>query len=208
MPLSLVCLTSLLQTIRRSVLVSACVMRSFLKPGHYFTMFCTTSAFSIHLWMDFWFPRHLGSFEGCCNEHQNAWGFLNDRFLPVLVQEWGCSIVWSLSSSVFRKRPRCSPSRCGSLHSPQKCRRFCFLVDLSRNSGVAPSCCVPLGEVCCGFWVYVCMALLSYRLMKQFFQIMFLCIEGGGKCPDCNWLVEGWSFFESCTRGSSFSKDF
>ena len=72
MPLSLVCLTSLLQTIRRSVLVSACVMRSFLKPGHYFTMFCTTSAFSIHLWMDFWFPRHLGSFEGCCNEHQNA----------------------------------------------------------------------------------------------------------------------------------------
>ena len=112
----------------------------------------------------------------------------------MLVQEWGCSIVWSLSSSVFKKHPRCSPSRCGSLHSPQMCWRFCFLVHLSRNSGVKPCCCVPLGVVCCDTWVCVCMALPSYRLMKQFFQVLFLCREGGENVLRVTGLWRGGPF--------------
>ena len=112
----------------------------------------------------------------------------------MLVQEWGCSIVWSLSSSVFKNHPRCSPSRCGSLHSPQMCWRFCFLVDLSRNSGVKPCCCVPLGVVCCDTWVCVCMALPSYRLMKQFFQVLFLCREGGENVLRVTGLWRGGPF--------------
>ena len=50
-----------------------------------------------------------------------------------------------------------------------------------RNSGVKPSCRAPLGVVCSDSWVSVWMALLSYRHVKQFFLVTFLCIEGGEK---------------------------
>ena len=44
-----------------------------------------------------------------------------------------------------------------------------------------PSCRAPLGVVGSDSWVSVWMALLSYRHVKQFFLVTFLCIEGGEK---------------------------
>ena len=70
---------------------------------------------------------------------------------------------------------------CGSLLAPQRCGRFFVLRDLSRNSGVNPSCRVPLGVVCSDSWVCVWMALLSYSHVKQFFLVKLLCIQGGEK---------------------------
>ena len=70
---------------------------------------------------------------------------------------------------------------CGSLLAPQRCGRFFVFRDLSRNSGVNPSCRVPLGVVCSDSWVCVWMALLSYSHVKQFFLVKLLCIQGGEK---------------------------